>query len=275
MVKKILVVFAMAALFTVGVGVAAGGTNFWQHVITTITPGQVTTQTVTAPTVTVDGHTGYYWQQKNGQHKCEFKHDPPNHADWNGPFLDSDCTVSALSTETVTGPATTVVSTVCNTDPTGATAGPFSDENCTVPVTTEDVCPNIDGVQTSIPVGDIIDGEGNCVPAPVKPVTPIIPQVDNMFLCYSKFQTDSGLVVPIKTAIKLLAAGGYWLPNAVSGNAVGFANIGGYHLVCNAPGTLTGFDLGNDQKGGVDIVTDAQALLATLAGSPEYYPIVK
>jgi hypothetical protein len=62
-----------------------------------------------------------------------------------------------------------------------------------------------------------------------------IPQVDHVFLCYSKFQTDPG-VWESSTAALLLKAG-YWLPYALSGKVDGATNLGDYHLACNLTGT--------------------------------------
>jgi len=41
-----------------------------------------------------------------------------------------------------------------------------------------DVCPNIEGVQTSVPVGDIVDTNGNCVPQPTTTATDVCPNID-------------------------------------------------------------------------------------------------
>jgi hypothetical protein len=62
-----------------------------------------------------------------------------------------------------------------------------------------------------------------------------IPQVDHVFLCYSKFQTDPG-VWESDTGALLLKAG-YWLPYALPGNMDGATNLGDYHLACNLTGT--------------------------------------
>ena len=69
-------------------------------------------------------------------------------------------------------------------------------------------------------------------------VVPVVDEPDAVFLCYSKFQVDPGVWAP-DIARKLLAAG-YYLPTAVKGNVAGGTNIGGYHLVCNAPAATTG-----------------------------------
>jgi hypothetical protein len=69
-------------------------------------------------------------------------------------------------------------------------------------------------------------------------VVPIVDEPDEVFLCYSKFQVEPG-VWPADVARKLLAAG-YYLPTAVKGNVPGGTNLGGYHLVCNAPASTTG-----------------------------------
>jgi hypothetical protein len=61
-----------------------------------------------------------------------------------------------------------------------------------------------------------------------------IPEVNELFLCYSKFQTDPG-VWDTDTAAKLLVAG-YWIPYGLAGNVDGGTNVGDYHLVCNLTG---------------------------------------
>jgi hypothetical protein len=67
--------------------------------------------------------------------------------------------------------------------------------------------------------------------------TAMIPEVEHIFLCYSKFQTDPG-VWGSGTAALLLKTG-YWLPYALPGNLDGATNLGSYHLACNLTGTQT------------------------------------
>jgi len=57
------------------------------------------------------------------------------------------------------------------------------------------------------------------------------PQVDGIYLCYSKFQTTPG-VWPASEAAALVGQG-YWEPTAVDGNVDGGVNVGSYHLECN------------------------------------------
>jgi hypothetical protein len=60
----------------------------------------------------------------------------------------------------------------------------------------------------------------------------VAPQVNNIFLCYSSFQTVPG-VWPANEALTLVKQG-YWEPTAVDGNVDGGVNVGSYHLQCNA-----------------------------------------
>lgn len=62
---------------------------------------------------------------------------------------------------------------------------------------------------------------------------PVINEPDAVFLCYSKFQTEPGVWSPEQA--KELLRQGYYYPVAVKGNVPGGTNLGGYHLVCNAP----------------------------------------
>ncbi|MFL5927101.1 MAG: hypothetical protein ACJ77E_09210 [Gaiellaceae bacterium] len=55
---------------------------------------------------------------------------------------------------------------------------------------------------------------------------------DGVFLCYSKFQSDPG--VWLAPDALPLAAGGYWRPYAVRGNASA-THVGPFALVCNLP----------------------------------------
>jgi hypothetical protein len=94
-----------------------------------------------------------------------------------------------------------------------------------------------------------------------KKVAPI-PQVDHIFLCYSKFQTNPG-VWDSGTAA-LLQKAGYWLPYALPGNLEGAANLGGYHLACNLTGTQTATGGFVDDGGGT--------WSADYAATPGLYP---
>ena len=64
------------------------------------------------------------------------------------------------------------------------------------------------------------------------------PQVNNVFMCYSKFEQDGGAVFNVNQEDALLKTGGFWTPDAVAGNVAGGDNIGAYHLVCNPPTSL-------------------------------------
>ena len=83
----------------------------------------------------------------------------------------------------------------------------------------------------SVHNGTKCSGHGRCASAPDT-------AADNVFLCYSKFQTAPG-IWPESDAADLLDQG-YWLPVAVPGNVDGGSDIGAYHLVCNATGSPTG-----------------------------------
>jgi len=66
-----------------------------------------------------------------------------------------------------------------------------------------------------------------------------VPQVNNVFLCYSKFEQDGGAVFNVNEEDVLLKSGAFWTPDAVAGNVTGGDNIGAYHLACNPPSSLT------------------------------------
>jgi hypothetical protein len=95
----------------------------------------------------------------------------------------------------------------------------------------------------------------------------VIPQVDNVYVCYSKYEQDGGAVFPAAQAAALIAEGA-WLPSAVAGNIDGGDNIGAYHLECNPPSNLqpTGMYVGL----GGDVVSSDIATTAKLG----YYAIV-
>jgi hypothetical protein len=88
------------------------------------------------------------------------------------------------------------------------------------------------------------------------------PQVNDAFLCYSKYQTVPG-VWDSDTAAALLKQG-YWSPYALPGNVDGGTNIGGFHLACN----LTG-----DQKPTGGLVDDeGTGWTPEYASTPGLYP---
>jgi hypothetical protein len=87
---------------------------------------------------------------------------------------------------------------------------------------------------TSTATTTIVTTTTVAAPTPVAP-----PQENNTFLCYSKLEQDSGLVVNVKL-VDQFRAGGYWLPYAVEGKAPSdaYTTAGGFYLVCNPPSTL-------------------------------------
>jgi hypothetical protein len=61
-----------------------------------------------------------------------------------------------------------------------------------------------------------------------------------MYLCYSKWEQDGGMVVDAKDAAADLQAG-MWAPSAIKGNlpdGTNVENVGGYHLSCNPDPSL-------------------------------------
>lgn len=102
------------------------------------------------------------------------------------------------------------------------------------------------------------------------------PPPNHMFLCYSKFETDGGMVFTNTQALGLLAdpASGYWAPFAVAGtDATGATpNISGYHLVCNPPSSLapTGTWLYANNDGSAEV-----ALFGPLIAGSAGYEIAK
>jgi len=78
------------------------------------------------------------------------------------------------------------------------------------------------------PCREFISGAAAAAAAP-------IPQVSNMYLCYSKWEQDGGMVVDAKDAAADMKSG-MWAPSAVKGNlpdGPGLENVGAYHLSCN------------------------------------------
>ena len=98
-------------------------------------------------------------------------------------------------------------------------------------------------------------------------VAPATVPVDHMFLCYSKFEQDGGMVVTADAAPALIALG-MWIPSAVSGNVDGGDNLGAYHLACNPDPTLKPTGQYVDQNG---MVWDSTYALNSSVG---VYPIV-
>jgi hypothetical protein len=80
------------------------------------------------------------------------------------------------------------------------------------------------------------------------PVT--APQENNTFLCYSKFEQDSGMVVPTDLVQQFLD-GGYWKPFAIKGTAPSdaYTTAGSYYLACNPPASLKPIGVGVDLDG--------------------------
>ena len=66
-----------------------------------------------------------------------------------------------------------------------AVASPFGlvPSNCVAPPTPTDVCPNVEGIQQSVPDGLVVDAQGNCVAeevttaetTPMAPTAPLTP----------------------------------------------------------------------------------------------------
>jgi hypothetical protein len=93
-----------------------------------------------------------------------------------------------------------------------------------------------------------------------------VPQVNHVFLCYSKFEQDGGAVFDVSQQAALIKQG-YWLPSAVAGSIAGGDNIGAYHLVCNPPTGLAATNLSLDDGG--DVLSNTVAAEGT-----GYYPIL-
>jgi len=91
---------------------------------------------------------------------------------------------------------------------------------------------------------------------------------NNVFLCYSTYQTDPG-VFGMRAATALLAQG-YWSPYAVQGIVAGGTNIGGYHLVCNL---AAGQAAGDSTLGGAGEVYGAGSK-PDVQGVPGHYPVL-
>jgi hypothetical protein len=94
-------------------------------------------------------------------------------------------------------------------------------------------------------------------------------QENNTFLCYSRFEQDSGIVVNVHLVAQFLA-GGYWKPFAIRGKAPStqYTMAGDYFLACNPPASMkqTGF--------GVDLSGFDEYPLPTYAFAPTVFAIV-
>ena len=98
---------------------------------------------------------------------------------------------------------------------------------------------------------------------------PVLP-VNNVFLCYSKFEVDPG-TWSADQASELMSEG-YWSPIALTGNRDGGTNIGGYHLVCNPPSTALVFASTSDVESYVG--ADGTVVGSAVAGMAGYYPLL-
>jgi hypothetical protein len=103
-------------------------------------------------------------------------------------------------------------------------------------------------MQVWVALGESSDASpGPCVPWSVGTAgggsTPV---ENNVFLCYSAYQTDPA-VYSSSQAAQLLKQG-YWAPYAVPNKVVGGTNVGGFHLVCNiaASQAVSGDLVGDD-----------------------------
>jgi len=95
--------------------------------------------------------------------------------------------------------------------------------------------------------------------------------VNNVFLCYSKFQVDPG-TWGADQAPELMSEG-YWAPMAMTGNVFGGTNIGDYHLVCNAPSTALVFASSSDEDSYIG--ADGTLVGTAVAGMAGYYPLLR
>ena len=94
--------------------------------------------------------------------------------------------------------------------------------------------------------------------------------VNNVFLCYSKFQVDPG-TWSANQAPELMNEG-YWSPMAMIGNLDGATNVGAYHLVCNVASTALVFASSSD--GDLYIGADGTGVSGAAAGMAGYYPVL-
>jgi hypothetical protein len=192
-------------------------------------------------------------------------------------------TLSASPNPVVTGGEVTFSGTV--TDAGAPVAGAtvtltqFEDAACTVPLAdfapvTTDASGNFSEVLVAdVPPGDYFfqastdSAVSACLTSTVIAAgpRPFVPEEANVFLCYSKFQTDPG-VWGVKAAAKLIAEG-YWQPWAIAGNVPGGTNVGGYHLVCNLAAGQAATGAYTDGAGGFEP--------PAYAGTLGIYPIAK
>jgi hypothetical protein len=95
-----------------------------------------------------------------------------------------------------------------------------------------------------------------------------LPTNNHVFLCYSKFNDEPG-VWPIEQA-QALIDDGYWSPRALDGTVAGGTNVGGYHLVCNAP--ASDVKLGASPAFDVYVGGAGEVVGRSVEGLPGYYP---
>jgi hypothetical protein len=96
------------------------------------------------------------------------------------------------------------------------------------------------------------------------------PAQDNTFLCYSKFEQDSGMVVPTDLVGQFLQ-GGFWKPFAIKGTAPSdaYTTAGAYYLACNPPASLKPTGFGVD-LGGLDVYD-----MSVYGNAATVFPIVR
>lgn len=113
-----------------------------------------------------------------------------------------------------------------------------------------------------------VDAVSACVPVTVTaaPAVPAVPSdtISSSYLCWNRWMTNPVAYID-RTADTMWKTGNYVEPQAILGNVVGGTNIGAYHLVCNAPATMTMTDLG---LGGSGEVYNAAAMAAYHATHP-------
>ena len=114
------------------------------------------------------------------------------------------------------------------------------------------------------PCREFISGAAAAAAAP-------IPQVSHMYLCYSKWEQDGGMVVDAKDAAADMKSG-MWAPSAVKGNlpdGPGVENMGAYHLSCNPDPSL------KPTGGYIDNIGEQfDAAYAASTGFVGVYPVV-
>jgi hypothetical protein len=93
----------------------------------------------------------------------------------------------------------------------------------------------------------------------------------SVYLCYSKYEQDGGMVVDANAASDALKSG-MWAPSAVKGNlpdGPGVENVGAYHLSCNPDPSLK--PTGNYVDNNGQVLDTAYAAIAGYVG---VYPVV-